>query len=728
MPRVGGVAACLLALGLLALGLPASPALGAAGPEPGKPVLLTADQMSFDRDNQVVTAEGNVEISQGERVLKADRLTYNQATGVVIASGSVSLTEPTGEVLFADRVELEKELREGVVENIGVLFPDDSRFAANGAVRTGGNKTDMRKAVFSPCKLCPDQPERAPLWQLKADRVVHDQAAQRIEYSDASMEIFGVPVAYAPFFWHPDPTVKRKSGFLAPTFGNDSQLGFFTQVPYYINISPDTDATFAPIFTTKEPPVAAGELRHRFLDGQAEVSGSVARVGDRDDLGRELDNDTTRGHIFSKGRFEIDETWRWGFNGALTTDDTYLRRYDIKSPDRSDLLTSRIFVEGFRGRNYASAEAIHFQGLRAEDVQSRIPEVAPLINYNFISEPLANGSFWSIDGNLAALTRVDGTDSRRLSTIGGWQMPYIGRLGDLYTLSASVQGDIYWVNEVSSPSGGTTFRGITGRFFPQASLDWRYPLVRELGNVRQLLEPRLAFTIAPNGQNSGNIPNEDSLDFEFDDTNLFSPNRFAGRDRVSGGKHLTYGMRTAFYGDAGGETEIFLGQDYRLRTDDTFPTGSGLEDDFSDLVGRVRVRPSKYLDLLYRFRFDRTDFRAQRNEISMAAGPPSVRLNANYLFFGENAANVDFGEREEIEASLTVKLSDQWSVTGRERFDLTDGGGPLNYGGGVTFQNECILITADVSRNFFRDRDLQPSTRVFVRVVFKYLGEVGSAQ
>lgn len=728
MPRVGGAAASLLASGLLALSLLARPALAATAPEAGKPVLLTADQMSFDRDNQVVTAEGNVEISQGPRVLKADRLTYNQVTGVVIASGNVSLTEPTGEVLFADRVELEKELREGVVENIRVLFPDDSRFAANGAVRTGGNKTDMRKAVFSPCRLCPDHPERAPLWQLKADRVVHDQAAQRVEYSDASMEIFGLPVAYAPFFWHPDPTVKRKSGFLAPTFGSDSQLGLLVQVPYYFNISPDTDATFAPIFTTDERPVAAGEVRHRFYNGRTELSGSITRVRDRDDFGRRLANDTNRGHVFSTGRFDIDDTWRWGFDGALTTDDTYLRRYNIDTPDRTDLLTSRLFVEGFRGRNYASAESYYFQGLRAGDFQSEIPVVAPLINYNFISEPLANGSRFSLDTNLAALTRVDGADSRRLSTIGGWQMPFIGRLGDLYTLSASVQGDVYWVNEVTLPTGSSTFRGVTGRFFPRASLDWRYPLVRELGNVRQLLEPRVALTLAPNGQNPGNIPNEDSVDFEFDDTNLFSPNRFAGRDRVTSGQRLTYGLRTAFYGDAGGETEIFVGQDFRFRNDDTFPRGLGLDDEFSDFVGRVRIKPADYLDLVYRFRVDRTNLRAQRNEVTMGAGPENVRLFVNYLFFEQNAANAEFGEREEIAASLTVKLSDRWSISARERYDLTEGGGPLQYGGGVTFQNECILITADVSRNFFRDRDVQPSTRVFVRVVFKYLGEVGTVQ
>lgn len=683
------------------------------------PVLMTADQMQFDRERGIVTAKGHVEISQGPRVLRADNVTYNQNTGVVTANGHVSLTGPGGEVIFAKSVKLTKELREGVIDNIRILFPDNSRFAANGAVRTGGNRTDMRKAVYSPCKICADK-SGTPLWQIKAQRIVHDQVKKNIEYTDATLDMFGVPVFYMPYFWNADPTVKRRTGFLPPLLGNDSQLGFTLQTPFYINIAPDWDATLSPIFTTKQFPVGVVELRHRVLNGEVQVQGSITSSR----LQRKVNGPLTkaiRGHVFTKGRFDIDNTWRWGFDGKYASDDTYLSRYNFTGINQ---LISRAFIEGFRGRSYASAETFYFQGLRNRDIQKRIPIIAPLLNYNFISEPIFNGSRWSLDVNALGLTRRQGTDSRRLTVTGGWQMPFIGRAGDLYTLSATVQSAVYLVNRVVQPNKPNTFSGVTGRFFPQVTLDWRYPWVREFGNVRQLIEPRMAISIAPNGNNSTKIPNEDSQDLEFDDTNLFSANRFPGLDRVDGGKRFTYGLRTAFYGDGGGQSEFFIGQSYRFRVNNTFGIGSGLRDHFSDFVGRVRISPSHYLDLLYRFRLDKKKFRARRSELRMLAGPDYLRLGIDYLFFGRTTTASEFGKREEITASVTAKIAKHWTIAGRTQWDLSGTASPLIHGISLTYSCECFLLTIDFSRRFTVNRDDRASTRVFVRIVFKNLGEV----
>src|SRR3546814_15358023 len=94
----------------------------------------------------------------------------------------------------------------------------------------------MRRAVYSPCDLCKENPDRPPLWQLKAERVVHDQKAQEVRYNNVFLEMWGVPVLYSPYFQHPDPTVKRRSGFLPPLFGTMGEVGEFLRVPYYIEI------------------------------------------------------------------------------------------------------------------------------------------------------------------------------------------------------------------------------------------------------------------------------------------------------------------------------------------------------------------------------------------------------------------------------------------------------------------------------------------------------------
>jgi LPS-assembly protein len=137
-------------------------------PNSKEPVLLSADEISYNEDLGIVVATGSVEISQGSRVLLADRVTYSERENTVSAIGHVSLLEPSGDVVFAEYMELTDDMKNGVVRDLRILMTDNSRIAAAGGRLQGGERTEMRKAVFSPCELCEDDPEAPPLWQLKA--------------------------------------------------------------------------------------------------------------------------------------------------------------------------------------------------------------------------------------------------------------------------------------------------------------------------------------------------------------------------------------------------------------------------------------------------------------------------------------------------------------------------------------------------------------------------------
>ncbi len=686
------------------------------------PALISADQVTFDEELNIVTASGNVEISQGDRIVKADAVSYNVNTNVVSATGNVALLEPSGDVLFAEYVELTDDLGEGFIRDIRVLLSDRSRMAAVSGQRSGGNRTVLNRAIFSPCELCKEDPTKAPLWQLKANKIVHDQAEQEIRYYDARMEIFGIPVAYTPYLSHPDPTVKKKSGFLAPTFRNSDTLGFSAQVPYFWNIASNQDLTFAPIITSEQGPVAAGEYRHLFTNGTLDISGS-ATIADREDSGGEVEENRFRGHIDAEGRFDIDETWRWGFDAKRSSDDTYQRVYDFGS-DRT--LTSRAFVEGFRGRNYAAVNSFAYQGLRESDVNDESPIILPLADYNFTSEPLFANSVARLDANVLALTRTEGRDSRRASIIGGWDLPFISPLGDSYKFTAQVQADGYWVNGVDPDSDevnpdGSTFDGFTGRVFPQLAAEWRYPWVQANESFSQVVEPIVQVIAAPNGSNPGEIPNEDSRDFEFDDTNLFSLNRFAGLDRVDSGSRVNYGFKWNIFQGAS-SSEAFIGQSYALKENDDFSENSGLADNFSDFVGRVRINPIDEIDLLYRFRVDDEDFEARRNELDLRVGPPLLNVGVNYLFLKNTNELDEFDDREEVTVRVSSQLSQYWSTFASHRRDLEEKSS-LETRVGLTYQDECFLIEGLVERTFFTDRDLEPEDTFAVRFVFKHLGE-----
>ncbi len=687
---------------------------------PEGPFLLSADEVTYDVEKQLVTASGNVEISDRDRVLFADTISYSLPDGIVRASGNISLIEPSGAVIFAEQLELDDTLKTGFISGVRMLMADDSRFAANGARRYANGDTELAKAVYSPCKLCPGHPERAPLWQIKASRVIHDSERKVIKYKNAVLEIFGVPVVYTPYFEHSDPTVKRKSGFLPPRFGTSSELGFKAEIPYFFNIAPNRDLTVAPLFTSEEGVVLAGEYRAMTLRGQYEIAGSGTYVDKRNDLNERQDEMEVRGHLASKGRFDIDDTWRWGFDANRTTDDTYLRRYDISS---ADTLTSDLFLEGFHGRSYANASAFAFQGLRIDDDAGTTPFVAPLLEYQYVSDPTSYGSRYVIDLNAVSLQRREGTDTARLSVRSNWNLPYTSPIGDVYTLSAGLAGDVYWINDAGQGGAldGPADDGVEGRVMPQLALDWRYPFVRQNDTTRQLIEPVAQLVYSPDVDNSSNIPNEDSISVEFDETNLFSQNRFPGFDRIETGLRLNYGFKASLYGDGGGYTNATIGQVLRLDNNSDFDINSGLSNDSSDIVAAVTIAPNEHIDLVGRIRVDPDDLTVRRNEVYAAFSIDRLQLTGSYVFFDEDLTADLLDQREELFVSGKFEITPNWSFSSQLRRDLSSDGGTINAGAGLRYENECLIFEVAFERDFTRDRDVEPSTNLNFRVVLKTL-------
>ena len=716
--RVGPV--ILLALALWPGGSPGSLA---QEPKIGKqPVVITSDSLRHDEQGGRTIATGNVQVTQGGRTVRADRVVYDRRAGRVTALGNVSIDEPGGETVFGDRVVLSEDLRDGVIERFRMLFPDGTRLAANGATRTGGRKTEMAKVVFSPCKLCEEDPARAPLWRLKARRVIHDWKTRDIEYRDAWLEIYGLPVFYSPYFSHPDPTVERRSGFLAPTFGTGKQRGAWIMTPYYWRIGRDRDATVTPLISTRENPVLFMEYRERFEKGAIFLSGSYTSTGRPNPDVRPVFRDRSRGHFFGKIRYDIDKNWRFGVDGNWSADDTYLRRYDVAN---ADSLESSAWLEGFHDRNYTAFRLHHFQGLRVDDSYRRSPLVAPYIEHERFGATVPRLGRWHFGFSTANLTRWEGADSYRTTINLGWRLPHIHKpTGLSFVGKFDLFADGYYVAEVDRPAAAR-FNGFAGRFHPVAEVEVRYPLVRELSNVRLVVEPRATLIGTTSGLNTSKIPNEDSVDFELDDANLFSANRYPGRDRVDDGSRFVYGVNAAFLGNRGGQSELFLGQSLRLSGSEDFARDTGLRNTMSDLVGRLRINPGQYLDLVYRFRLHPSNFRAQRNEVTTFAGVPALNASASYLLFKSDEPGTEIPSREEMAFTVRSGVTKQWTIFGGGRWNLGDDAGNLNWQVGGRFANECCSLRLTLGQSFTRDRDIRPSTNFLFQLGLKHLGQIG---
>tara|TARA_R110002012_G_scaffold42354_7_gene115225 strand:- start:2040 stop:4274 length:2235 start_codon:yes stop_codon:yes gene_type:complete len=676
-------------------------------------LLFSADEVDYSDDMKTVTARGNVEISRDNRVLMADTVSYDMTNDVLSATGNVKLLEPTGEVMFANYVELTGDFKDGIIKDIYILLDDHTRLAGVGARRSEGNFTELAKAVYSPCNVCVDDPEKPPLWRIRAARVIHDQKNQSVEYKDARLEFEGIPILYSPYFSHPDPTVKRRSGILAPTFGSTSYVGSRFELPYYWAIDKSSDLTLRPIVTAKKGPVLASQYRQKFDTGNLEILDSFTDGGDNG----------WQGHIDATGKFDINDKWRWGFDAEQATSKTYMSRYGFGSPS---VLTSDVFGERFTDQSYGRIEGYYFQGLKEEDSRATSPLVLPHAQYHGRSATNPNGSYTTFDLDALSLSRRTGADSNRLSGKVGWELPHIGTYGDVTKLTLSMRGDSYMVNNVSR-SGQSDYTGYVGRTVPVVAVDWNMPFVRDEGGYHQVIKPIAMVAWSPNGGNPDEIPNEDAQSFEFDDINLFSHDRYGGLDKTEDGLRASYGLEWGVYGQNGGYTNALFGQSYRLADNGTFAEGSGLDKHLSDYVGRITVSPNQFVDLTYRFRLDNNDFSPRRNQLAAGLGEErTLRLDLSYLQLSENAGSDEFNDREELYFRARHRFNDNWSGSGYGRFDMDRNNTPLEYGIGFEYEDECFLFDGRVRRTFYQDEDLGQSDEIIFRLVFKTLGEFAS--
>ncbi|WP_165602583.1 LPS-assembly protein LptD [Candidatus Terasakiella magnetica] len=688
---------------------------------------FSAEEVGFHKELGVITARGNVEIIHGDRILIADTVSYNQNKDLVTASGNVQIIEPTGDVLFSEFLEVTSDLKNGIAKKLVMSLADNSHLVANSAQRKEGRFTIAKDAEYSPCQKCQDNPERPLVWKLSANEVTHDSLQKRIEYSDVFFELYDVPILYFPYFSHPDPSRKRETGFLTPSFGARGSLDGFISAPFFWNISPSKDLTIEPTYYYNiEQPHVSAEYRQILNKGEMRLAGSLT-YADGGVGSTETNTEEFRGHIDSEGLFDINKTWRWGFNLNHATDETYIRRYGVTNRSDNAHLVSEGFIEGFRKRNYMTAHFKTYQEQRDitdEDLQDGKIEYA----FSHVSDPQSTGAFWKLDGNFYGINRKNDTRTSRLSGDASWVIPYTSDTGDLITLDANLSSAAYYVSELDNSYLTTPYSGAQARIVPSVSLEWKKPLSRSQmnGKANEIFEPIVKFKASPNVGDNHKIPNEDSQDFEFDDTNLFKTNRFTGLDKIDGGQRIDFGFNWGIFGQDGGYSQMFIGQSYRLRDDNTYDTNSGHKDNVSDVVGRVAVSPSNFLSVLYRYRLDKNDMTLNRSETQLSLGPKSSRFSLNHLFIEGTGQSSEYATREEITAKLHNKISKHYYSSIDGRYRMSNPEGSVNYGGRFGYADECTNIYFDFRRNFSDDRDIGPTDTVTLRFELKNLGGFGT--
>jgi LPS-assembly protein len=697
------------------------------------PMLVQATEIKYDYTNNTVAAVGSVQIYYNGATIEADEVTYNQKTKRLLAQGNVRLTEADGKITYGQTIDLTDDYRDGFVDSLRLETADDTRFAAQRADRSQGNYTVLQNGVYTACEPCANDPKKPPLWQVQAARIIHDQSEKMLYFEDARVEFFGVPLAWVPFMSAPDPTVKRKSGFLFPTVSDTTQYGFGVEVPYYWALAPNYDLTVSTMATTRQGELFQGEWRHRLMDGAYSIK--AAGIFQQDPgyfAARDGVNSPTaasfRGAVQTAGQFGLGDHWVWGWTGILVTDSQFLNDYRRSQFTQSfdPFLTgiasagvSQVYLTGTGDRSYFDIRSIYYYGFSQLDVQSQLPVIHPVLDYsNVLAQQVAGGEF-SYKINLTSLNRQEASfdaisqtavnngscvsntadtavlirsncllrgipgDYSRFSAETDWRRTLVTYNGQEITPFFRLRGDFAALNIDNQPGVSNyiaTGQSDLARVMPTAGVEYRYPLVDVEPWGTQTIEPIAQLIVRPNETQIGKFPNEDAQSLVFDDSNLFKIDKFSGWDRVEGGGRANVGFQYTAQINRAGSVNVMFGESYQLFGTNSFSAGvnditntglnSGLDKTASDYVARVTYQPNSVYSFTARGRFDEQTFAVERFEAESRANFDRWTLQ---LLYGNYAPQPELGflfRRQGVLGGASFKLTENWILLGSARYDL----------------------------------------------------------
>lgn len=704
-------------------------------PSGDEQVQFSSDSLEYDTNAQVVTALGQVRMSRAGQRLRADKVVWNRRTGRVVATGNVAVTNPQGDIAYGDSIELTDTLKDGTVDNMLIVLDEGGRLAALHGTRVENGTVNLDHAAYTPCAVvasdgCPKEPS----WKITAIRVTYRPDHKRIYYAGARFHLFGLPTIPLPKLSNPIGGGSA-GGLLSPDLRITRTNGLQVSLPYYLRLGPNRGLTITPsIFTNVLPMIAVG---YRALgdDGAFRITGYLTEGRRTDELSTPAVGPTkrdVRGYLDGIARYQLSPNWSASGSLRITTDRTFLRRYDISRDDR---LRSTASLERIDANSYFALTGWAVQTLRVGDPQGMQPIALPEIDYRSrYTDPLLGGRL-QLQLNSLALTRTGGQDTQRAFASLQWDLRRLTNWGQEVTFTAYARADAYNTSN-SLSTAVPSYRGIDGfrgRAIGALAVDVRWPLIGEFLSGTQRVIPRVQIVAAPKLTNLS-IPNEDARAVDLEDSNLFALNRFPGYDRFEDSSRITYGGEWAV--DLPGlSLNTVIGQSYRLDSRPAlFFTGTGLSDRFSDFVGRTEVRYRDLLSLTWRYRLDKGSFAVRRNEIDATIGSRATYLLLGYIRLNRNIVPEieDLQDHTEARVGGRYQFTRFWSAFASAIVDLTsksddpfassNGFDPIRHRIGVQYEDDCLRLGLTWRRDYRDTGDARAGNSYLLTLAFKNLG------
>jgi LPS-assembly protein len=726
---------------------------------------FSADKLTYSQDNNIIEATGNVVAKNQEgKQISSDKIIYNKTSQLLKTFGNSKFTDSKNRTLTADNFEYDLEKKIISAQN-KVKFLDnykniyyfsklnaDDKFdeiigydlnsdlnkekfqskdkfnefiepkLSGKEVSIKDNITIIKDGKFTSCKST-NEKEGCPFWNLNANLVTHDKENKKITYKNATLDLNNIPILYTPYFSHPDPSVKREAGFLAPSFASlSSEIGSIIKIPYFYPISQSADFTVSPVYYFKQNPLLLGEYREKYKNGDLSIEGSFTQ-GYKTITSTQTDG--SRNHLYGNLNLNfadkiLDQSQ---FNAKIQriNNPTYLRVNKINSTEdgfKRNLvkedetkLTNEIYLNSFGRNESLNFKTATYQNIATTKTSDQYEYLLPEIIYSKYN--LMNNNNLNFTSNFKSLNA--NTNQNKTTFINNLDYSttesYNTNLGIGYKFLTRIN-NINYYSDFKTPN-----ENLNSQINPVVGFDTSLPFAKLSKETEQYIIPRILTRYSP-----GKMTNARSNDTSLNTDNLFSINRMNSDELIEKDLSFNIGLdwmwkEKIMNKNNPAQAGIAVGQVIKFNEDLDMPSKSSLQNKNSDLVTKVNYLSPGNFDVTLKNTLDNGFNHVYYNDLNLKTFLKQGEVNFNFY-----EKNSHIGNERYAKANLTSYLTDNTkliiSSDRNLKTDLTN-----SHKLGIENENECIRYGFYLQKNYSSDKDLKPATSVFFGVTLLPFGD-----
>ncbi len=651
---------------------------------------ISANEIFVDKENNIINATGDVLIKNSELSINSSEAIYYENKEEFEAINNVTVKDEYNNRYYSDNFISNDDFSKASAKNVKIRLKDNSRIVGSSLKRKNGINV-INKSQYTPCIEENYLIKNCPGWKLRAESTYHDEKNKTMHYDHSILYILNIPVFYTPYFSHPDPSVNKRSGFLAPRIQEDNRLGLLFSIPYFYNISGNKDLTFTPTFQSTAPDHLTTELRLLNQNGEFNIE---TNINDN------ADNQGTKHYAFANAVLESNLD-KFEIYLQTVNNDTYMKKNQINT---IDILTSGITISDTIKGNDFLFEAKSYKHLSVSG-SNQWEYLYPKFTYN-----LSNLNFTNIDANiniknqLLHLRSLDKNIKTSISSEINLDNQKIDRKRGYVFNNFFDTRLIYNSVEYDGLSNKTSQL----RAFPQIGTKITYPLKKTNNSISQVLKPIIMPIIAPYNNYTGAL--------EVNNSNIFSRNRSSSLSEWESGPRINFGAEWFVDYKDRYDGNLIIGQSVKFNKDK-----SNTSDEISDIMTSLFINVNKNIYTNSEFVIDRKKHSINKSNISTSVYIKDFAIKAEYDYVSNKFAVAS----EQLGLATKIKINKDLNFVFSGKRNLNSKIN-IGYETGLFYENDCLAINFKYYRDLTKFRDMEDAKGLSFLITLKPFGSTKS--